>query len=409
MQNEKLQTSVPNKLPVVEDKTFLTHTMEEDVLRAKGQEGSMPQKPAGAEPFTAHIPPPVPPAPPTLENDPFREKVEMPMPPTFDRDQPVELPGTNAGEQQQQEFQVHIPQRQSRFSPTTIILAAVLIALVGAGAAGYWWFFIRSEPAPVVQEIPQPPVPEPPIIPKPIVEPVPEPEPIPAPIPTPEPAPEPEPAPPIPVPEPTPEPEPIPPPAPPEIPEPVVPDAIVALDKTVIISTDIKADTIASAIQEENKKIIEQTVTIRYLIKLSTDTEKRFLDGKEVVQMLGLHVPTSFWNTIDRLEVVGYKNAGTFRYGFIAQSKDKAAMQSLAASWEPTMVDDLTTLYINKQYVKPAQMAFSENTYLDFSKRYINMPQPDVSLDYAVSNAYFIVATSKAMIYALLDETRPAK
>ena len=72
------------------------------------------------------------------------------------------------------------------------------------------------------------------------------------------------------------------------------------------------------------------------------------------------------------------------------------------------MLDDLNSLYIDKAYVKPAVITFSENSYLDFYKRYINMPMPDVSLDYAISDKYFVVATSKEMIYAALDKTQTA-
>ena len=51
-------------------------------------------------------------------------------------------------------------------------------------------------------------------------------------------------------------------------------------------------------------------------------------------------------------------------------------------------------------------MLFSSNTYLDFTKRYINLPAPDVSLDWAVSANYFVVATSKDMIFAALDKAQ---
>ena len=97
------------------------------------------------------------------------------------------------------------------------------------------------------------------------------------------------------------------------------------------------------------------------------------------------------------------------RYGFASAISNKTTVKSAALAWEPAMLTDLTGLYIEKMYEKPADTSFSTNTYGSFYKRYVNMPSPDISLDWAVSNTHFIVATSKDMIFALLDKAGQSK
>src|SRR3989344_3256768 len=403
----------PGSLPVVEQKTFLTHTMEDDVQKAKGQ-GYVPERKEAEKPFTRNIPPPAPPVPPA-QNDPFRESIgEKP----FERDQPFPIAG-NAPEapDTEKKFQIYVPKKKRGPNALTLMLIVVLVLLLSGGGLAYYWFFMK-EAAPAPAQITPPPTPEPvPTQPVPEPEPAPEPQPETQPVPTPEPViiieppvaatstePIVEPAP-APVVEPTPAPVVAPPP--PVVAEPELPQPLIAVDRTVIISIATLADTDAYAkIALENAKIAEDKIVVRYAFKLSTDAEKRFLTQKESASLLKLTVPAGYWGQSVKMEIIGYKNLGSFRYGFVSSITNKTTMHSVAGAWEKTVVDDLKPLYVEKAYVKPSPMVFSSNTYLDFTKRFINMPAPDVSLDWAVSPAYFVIATSKDMIFAVLDKTK---
>lgn len=391
----------PEGLPVLENKKIITHTMSEDVARAQGQkDGIVEDQSAQAQkPFSANIPPP--PLPPSAgkpaPQDTFREPIDEML---VERDQPIPIPGASGEEPSQKQFKIYIPQKKNGFNATTIVLIAVLALLIAGGGFGYYWFFIKEAAAPAVTiEEPTPPVPIPP-----------EPQLV---TPTPAPQPEPEPTPPLPPPatstppvatstppviEPTPQP----------IPEPTVPAAIAALDKDIIIEiTKIDKVSALEKIKLENAKIIQNKATIRYAFKLSNDKEKRFLTARETAQMLALALPQDLWQSTDGLDLIAYKNGRSMRYGLIMRAKNnKDQIKTFAGKWEATMLDDLAALYIEKTYIKPAAIAYSENTYLDFYKRYINMPLPDVSLDYAISDKYFAVATSKEMIYVILDKTK---
>ena len=390
----------PAGLPVLENKKIVTHTMKEDIARIGGVSGA----PIGTEektvkPFSENIPPP--PLPPMPSGkDVFQESMEdIPI----ERDQPISFPGAEEAGQTPKQFKIFIPPPKRGFNAVTIILISVLVLLIAGGGFGYWWFFIKPAGAPA-ETITEPTPPPPPV-----------PESIPI-IPTPPPQPEPE-----------PEPEPIPPPvitppmatstppviatSTPPIAEPTLPQAIINVDQTIVLeltsSTTTTAD-IAKQIKEKNAKITSYKAVIRYPIKLTLAKEKKYASAQETADLMGLKVPADFWKNINELELIGYKNGGIFRYGLATRTSNKEALKQVSEKWQTTMLDDLNSLYIDKAYVKPAVITFSENSYLDFYKRYINMPMPDVSLDYAISDKYFIVATSKEMIYAALDKTQTA-
>lgn len=396
----------PGELPVVGEKKFFTHTMQGDVARAKMDPASFAKEVASKKPFSEYIPPATTPQEPEAA-DKFRESIEE----TPDRDQPFSLPDTKT--EGDQPFQIRIPQKRSTLNATTIILAAVLLVLVAGGGAAYWWFFMKTAPPQVVVQIPEPKV---------------TPQPQPTPITPIQPEPEPEPEPIIPIVEPVIIPEPIAtttepviipepvatttpplltPPPPEEISEPASPDAVIALDHTAVIEiAKLDKALLLEKINTENTKVAGEKVTIRYTVKLVTESEKKFLTGAETAQLLGLSVPADLLKLMSVSELVGYKSGASFRYGFVGAIQNNTLVKSTALAWENTMLDDLAALYIEKTYQKPETVTFSTNTYFAFYKRFINMPEPDVSLDWAVSSRYFVVSTSKEMIYAVLDKAR---
>lgn len=413
----------PGSLPVLEQKTFLTHTMEEDVQKAKGG-GYVAEHKEAEKPFTRNIQPPTPPAPPApAHSDPFREPTGE-IPP--DRDQPFPIAGNTPEVQNgEQKFQIYVPKKSKGPGTLTLVLTLTLALLLAGGGFAYYWFFMK-EPASAPAQITPPATPEP-VPTQPVIEPEPEPT---APEPEPEPVPAPEPViiiePPVvatstepiveptptssaPVVEPTPTPVVTPTPPVPVIVEPTATQSLIAVDRTVVITIAALTDSDAfTKIALENAKITEDNIVIRYLFKLSTDTEKRFLTQQETASLLKLAIPAGYWEQSANTEIIGYKNLGSFRYGLVSSITNKAAMQSVASAWEKTAVDDLKALYVEKAYVKPSPMVFSSNTYLDFTKRYSNLPAPDVSLDFAISAKYFVIATSKNMIFAVLDKTKAA-
>ncbi|MBI1755032.1 hypothetical protein HYR65_01985 [Candidatus Azambacteria bacterium] len=406
----------PGELPVTGDsRRFLTHTMEGDVAQAKTDPATAAKEEAVKKPFAEYIPPP--PAPPATAkpngSDVYREPVVPGMPP-LERDQPFSFPKSDmkTPDEEKQQFQIYIPTKRKAFNTTTITLLAILLLLLAGGGFGYWWIFMKTPPpAPAAVIAPEPaPGPTPVMVkPTPEPQPAPEPQPEPTPVVT-EPTSTSTPAeatstpavvvPPQPAPEAQPEPTPV-------VTEPTIPQAVLSLDQTVTIEiATMDKTTLLAKLQAENTKITAQKATLRYLVRISSATEKKYLSLSEIGQLIGFTVPQSLAQSFSQSEFIGYKNGSAFRYGLAAATSHKDEVKTAALAWEASALDDLAGLYIQKAYVKPATVAFSSNTYLDFTKRYLNMPQPDVSLDWALSDKYFVVATSKEMIFAILDKTQ---
>lgn len=407
----------PGALPIVENMEMLTHTMKEDMIKAQGVAGAGNEAPKKT-PFSETIPPP--PLPPNLQNnnpqpDMYRESLESKHPGV----EAVPMPSEES-EEEKQKLKIFIPTQKRNLSPSTIVLSIALVLLIAGGGMGYYFFFIiqdRSgeqvavetpitppEPAPAPISSQPAPIPDPEPIPEPIpepepqliIEPIPEPTPIPEPIQEPEPIIEP-------IPEPT-----IPPQSEPQpIPEPAIPQAAAQLDQTVIIEIGaLDKQMMLSKLSLENAKLAGEKVTVKYLIKLSTPSEKRFLAPKEWADLLELKFPANFWQYISGMELVGYKSGNTWRYGLIAKINNKDQVKDVMGNWQIAILTDLKPLYIEKTYTLPAKLMFAENSYFDFYKRYVNLPTQDISMDYAISSDYFVVATSKDMIYSLLTKIK---
>ena len=384
----------PGALPILENAEMLTHTMKEDMMKAQGVAGAGNEAPKKT-PFSETIPPP--PLPPNLQNnslqpDIYRESLE----PKHSGVEAVPTPSEES-EEEKQKLKIFIPSQKRNLSASTVILSIVLVLLIAGGGLGYYFFFVQDQSGEqVAVETPTPtPVPIPPQ-PIPIVEPQPEPTPIPEPIPEP-------------IIEPTPEPipEPTPPPIPQPIPEPNIPQAAAQLDQTVVIEVDVlNKQAILSKLSLENAKVAGEKVAVRYLIKLSNASEKKFLAPKEWADLLELKFPANFWQYASGVELIGYKSGNTWRYGLIAKINNKDQVKDMAGNWQNAILTDLKPLYIEKTYTLPTKPVFSENSYFDFYKRYINLPTPDISMDYAISPDYFVVATSKDMIYSLLAKIK---
>lgn len=389
----------PGALPIVENAEMLTHTMKEDMMKAQGIAGVGNEAPKKT-PFSETIPPP--PLPPNLQNnnpqpDMYRESLESKHLGVEAVPVPLE-----ESEEEKQKLKIFIPSQKRNLSSSTIVLSIALVLLIAGGGLGYYFFFIiqdqseeqvavetpitPSEPAPAPISSQPAPISEPAPIPEPIQEPEPTAEPIPEPIPEPIISPQSEPQP---------------------IPEPAIPQAVAQLDQTVIIEIGaLDKQVILSKLFSENSKVSGEKITARYLIKLSNQSEKRFLASKEWADLLELKFPTNFWQYISEMELVGYKSGNTWRYGLITKINNRDQVKNMTDNWQSAILTDLKPLYIEKTYTLPTKLMFAENSYFDFYKRYINLPTPDISIDYAISSDYFVVATSKDMVYSLLTKIK---
>lgn len=94
------------------------------------------------------------------------------------------------------------------------------------------------------------------------------------------------------------------------------------------------------------------------------------------------------------------------RAGLVVALKGTASSSALylkLKQLETTLAQSLTSLFLGKETAETTGAIFSDNTYQNAVIRYINLPQPDFSIDYAIVNNYLIFTTSKDGMYAAID------
>jgi hypothetical protein len=74
--------------------------------------------------------------------------------------------------------------------------------------------------------------------------------------------------------------------------------------------------------------------------------------------------------------------------------------------WEETMIYDLKKLFLGADYEEAASADYLDNIYKDINIRYLNLPEHDLTIDYAIipDKNYLILSTSRESIWATIDK-----
>lgn len=194
----------------------------------------------------------------------------------------------------------------------------------------------------------------------------------------------------------------------PEIPEPTIPKAFILTDFTQTVNLISKDK---SELESVFKNIISSPKEFakinNILLKIDTQTEKSYLSLKNIFETLNLG-PIEFLNQLENeSQLIGYTQDGEQKLGFIVKIKDANSMKSIMLAWENKMLNDLALNFLNRdpKTLKPATKTFQNNTYLDINIRYLNLPTPNITLDYAVvpEKNLLLFATSKNSMYKLVE------
>lgn len=248
------------------------------------------------------------------------------------------------------------------FTHLNLIIAVIAVSIIFIGSIGlsYWWFFVRVAP---IEPVVQPP----------IEKEVGREE------------------------------------FPPQIAEPELPQGILLTDQDIIIDVSTKIpsteteSSLASQISASAKNLGDKKLA-RLLIKYQTEAEKSYLEFKDIASLLQFIIPNTIAEQISNGEFLAYSQNGEIRYGFAAKIVDSAKTLEETGKWEKTIIDDLKNIYIDKAPTKPADMTFKDFSNENFIVRYLNLPTPDISITWGVSDAkkIFVVATSKDMMYKII-------
>lgn len=315
---------------------------------------------------------PIEPAMPTLKREvspepPFTPKAAVPAL----KPSPMPIPPTAPIARPEIAFPPIKKSSRLSFPQLNLIIGILAVVIILSGSIGfsYWWFFVRETPIEPVAEEPIEPIteekPAEPVAEKPI-----------------------------------------------EIPEPTAPSNIVIVDSDIVIEIDNKIaspETLSSLIPKislSSREILKDKNLGRILIKYSAETEKSYLTFQETIDLLQIKIPNTLLQNSQNGEILTYSQNGIIRYGFaIKITGDSLSALDYMNSWEKTIIDDIKNLYIENLPIITEDSIFKDNFYESFVKSYINLPDTETSLDWAVSNEkkILIIATSKDMAYKIMD------
>jgi len=72
-------------------------------------------------------------------------------------------------------------------------------------------------------------------------------------------------------------------------------------------------------------------------------------------------------------------------------------------NWEKTIVVDMKSFFFKNEELKLATEDFQDNIYNETAIRYLNLPDSNLTIDYAIINNNLLITTSKESMYALID------
>lgn len=182
--------------------------------------------------------------------------------------------------------------------------------------------------------------------------------------------------------------------------EPELSESLIPVEKTKIISLDNQ--TSVSAVLQQEALSEESPGTIKRIAILKNETE--FLSLIDLFQELEINIPSSVLTEIkENYTLVLYSQNGKSHLGLVAEIKNISNLQEQLRLWEQTMVNDLKNFFLSEEPGLSATNEFQDNIYNNVSIRYINFPEPNITIDYALTDNLFILLTSKESMYEIID------
>ncbi|MBD3282510.1 MAG: hypothetical protein GF387_02800 [Candidatus Portnoybacteria bacterium] len=186
---------------------------------------------------------------------------------------------------------------------------------------------------------------------------------------------------------------------PPVTEQPNPPATLIHANKTTIIEIKSK-DLIKEKLEEkENQAFNPGTIERIAFLKGST-----FLTTTDIIEGLNINIPPYVKSEFTEDHTLFlYTQNGKRHLGIAIRIEGPESLKEQMNFWEKTMIEDLNPIFLSKTTKNPATQEFQDNTYKNASIRYINFPDPDITIDYAITSNNLIITTSKEAIYTAID------
>jgi len=181
--------------------------------------------------------------------------------------------------------------------------------------------------------------------------------------------------------------------------EPQTPQSLIPVEKTKIIS--IKNNIPLPTYLINQTKLEQAAGTFKSIIPQKEDKK---LSLNELTGELGIVIyPYVLSELKDNYSLFLYGQDNKKRLGLIIEINNPDTIKEQLRFWEITMVDDMKNLFLEDKPGNPITKTFQDNIYNGISIRYINFPNPDLTIDYAIKNNLLILCTSKELMYKIID------
>jgi hypothetical protein len=191
--------------------------------------------------------------------------------------------------------------------------------------------------------------------------------------------------------------------------EPVSPNPLIPVAGTEVIelpadNQEFLPDKLKLAVLKE-----QATSTFRYiLIKLVSQTEIKYADISYLALGLPMKVEQEIATSVSTGEnytLFSYSQPTGNRLGLVIKMATTSdALFNDLRIWEQTLTNDTLKLLLLKDRIPtPSADKFRSNIYRDVAIRYLNFPNPDLSVDYAMMDNKLIIATSRESMFRTID------
>ncbi|MFH1671383.1 MAG: hypothetical protein ABH889_01230 [Candidatus Portnoybacteria bacterium] len=197
--------------------------------------------------------------------------------------------------------------------------------------------------------------------------------------------------------------------------EPTQPDPLISVASAEIIEVgegeeSLLSDKLKSALAKEQ----EGNTLKQILVKLVDGPKKEYFTLDKITSSLGLKMPLDISQAVVQGEVNGqsytlfsYSQEQGNRLGLVVDLKQDVDLTQSLRSWEISIIEDLEPLFLSAETLSPSALGFQDNVYREKNIRYLNFPDPDLSIDYAIVDSKLLIATSRDSMYGLIDVILP--
>ncbi len=195
-----------------------------------------------------------------------------------------------------------------------------------------------------------------------------------------------------------------------EKPELEIPVSLIEVDGTEIIETD-QEEALFEKLKEKTSQVREEGTFQRILIKKISPEKDHFLSFQEIAEILYINIPYNILNkfTAEHILFICNQEEGNRLGVLIKMLENEDAIYyekpyMRVNEWEETMEADLKPIFLDQKLGEPAAEGFQDNIYKDIDIRYLNFPDPSLTIDYAVVGEYLVITTSKESMYGVIDK-----